>query len=692
MTRLLLIVGIALLAACGKTDTPAPADTAQVEPLAADNESVVAKTKSGIALDHIDQATRPQDDFFQYANGAWLDKTEIPPDEVRYGSWTEVRERNEARLKAILEEAAAADAEPGSDQQKIGDFYTSYMDESRADEQGIEALRDELGIIDSAESIDDLTRIFGRNLSLQLGVPFDYYVDRDQGDTTRSLFYLFQAGLGLPDRDYYFKEEEKFEEIRAGYVAYADRVLGLAGHEGSAEAAAGILALETRIAEIHWDQVRARDRSARYNLTAVADLPGMAPGLNWDVFLAAAALDGEEEIVVGMPSFVTGFAAMVPEVPLEDWKTYLKFHLIDGFGYQLSQPFFDARFQFRGRVLRDQQEPRQRWEYALNGANRLLQDAVGQIYLERYFPPEAGGRMNTMVENLRKAFGESIDALDWMQPETKAEAHKKLAALKVYVGYADQWREYSRVDISADDLMGNMIRGTRETYDDDIRKLGKPPLDGEFSRGTQEVNASIRPTTNEMFFYAGILQPPFFDLEADDAYNYGAIGAAIGHEMLHAFDNQGRKFDEKGELRDWWTAQDAEEYERRAQVMIDQYSEFEPVEGLHINGELTLGENIGDHAGLTMAFRAYQLSLDGKEAPVIDGFTGEQRFFMGYASDWRIKAREGFVREQILSDPHSPAPYRVRGVVSNMPEFYQAFDVKEGDGHWRAPEDRVKIW
>jgi putative endopeptidase len=418
----------------------------------------------------------------------------------------------------------------------------------------------------------------------------------------------------------------------------------------------------------------------------------MAPGLDWGLFLEGAQISQEEEVVVGMPSFFTGFAAMAPEVSVDDWRTYLRFHLIDGFAYQMSQPFFDARFEFRGRVLRDQQAPRQRWEYALSNANFLLRDAIGRIYLERHFPPEAGDRMRAMVENLRRAFSKSIDELDWMQPETKAEAQKKLASLKVYVGYSDHWREYSRVDIASDDLMGNMIRGTRETYFYDIRKLGKTPVDGEFGRGTQEVNASIRPTTGEMFFYAGILQPPFFDLEADDAYNYGAIGAAIGHEMLHAFDDQGRKFDENGELRDWWTAEDAEEYQRRAQVMIDQYSRFEPIDGVHINGELTLGENIGDHAGLTMAFRAYRLSLEGEEAPVIDGFTGEQRFFMGFGSVWRMKSREGRLREQLLSGPHSPARYRVIGTVTNMPEFYEAFGVKEGDGHWLPPEERVKIW
>lgn len=692
MTRLLLVAGFALLTACGNTDTPSAAVSAQVEAPASDDETAVVKKRSGIALENIDHATRPQDDFFRYANGAWMDKTEIPPDEVRYGSWTEVRERNEERLKSVLEEAAATDSEPGSDLQKIGDFYTSYMDEARADELGLEALREELGHIEAASTHDDLIPLFGRNMWLDLGAPFDYYVDRDRGDTSRNLFYLWQGGLGMPDRDYYLEDDEKFVTMRAGYVDYADKLLSLAGHEDSRAAAEAILALETRIAEIHWDKLRVRDRIETYNLTPADKLAELAPGFDWGTYLEAAGLASAAEINFSTPSFFTDFGALWTGVPVDDWKSYLTLHLIDGFAYQLSQPFFDARFEFRGRVLRGQEQSRPRWEYALQNANALLQDAIGRIYLERFFPPEADRRMRVMVDNLKKAYSRSIEELDWMQPETKAEAQKKLAALRVYVGYPEYFEDYSAVDILPDDLLGNMIRGTRSDYQRDLDDLGQPPRKGQFLIGTQQVNAYILPTASELVFLAGALQPPFFDLEADDAVNYGAIGSAIGHEMLHAFDDQGRKIDEKGELRDWWAAEDAEEYERRAQKMIDQYSAYEPIEGLNINGELTLGENIGDHAGLTMAFRGYQLSLDGKPSEVIDGFTGEQRFFMGYAGVWRLIAREEFMREQITSDPHSPSRYRVIGVVSNMPEFYEAFGVKEGDGHWRAPADRVKIW
>lgn len=703
MAKFWLIAGAAIVTACGRVETPtavqadqapaaAPADQAGAAPTAEQAPTAVKAMQSGIALDHLDSAVRPQDDFFRYANGLWLDKTEIPADEIRYGSWTEVRERNEERLKGVLEEAAAGDNEPGSDLQKIGDFYTSYMDEARVNGLGLEPLTQELDLIAGAESHKDLAVLFGRNMWLQLGVPFDYYVDRDRKDTSRNFFYLWQAGLAMPDRDYYLKDDEKFVAMRAGYVDYVEALLTMAGHDDSRAAAEAILALEIRIAEIHWERVRLRDRIATYNPTPTDELSELAPGLDWSAYLEAAGLGSAESINLSTPSFFTDFGRMFPEVPLAQWQDYLTFHLIDGFAYQLSQPFFDARFEFRGRVLRGQEQPRPRWEYALQNANVLLRDAIGRIYLERFFPPEAAERMNVMVDNLRTAYSRSIDQLDWMQPATKAEAQKKLAALTVYVGYPEYWRSYDGVKMSQDDLMANVIGGIRETYANDIRDLTQPPRQGEFARGTQEVNAYYLPTAGELVFLAGALQPPFFDLDADDAVNYGGIGAAIGHEMLHAFDDQGRKIDEKGELRDWWAAEDAEEYERRTQKMVEQYSAYEPVDGLKINGELTLGENIGDHAGLTMAYRAYQLSLGGESSPVIDGFTGEQRFFLGFAGVWRMKSREEFVREQILSDPHSPAPYRVIGVVANMPEFYEAFDVKEGDGHWRAPEDRVKIW
>jgi putative endopeptidase len=691
MPRFWLVAVAAALSACGHADKPVAVQSATA-PTASAPVAPDAQKKSGIPLDNIDQEVRPQDDFFRYVNGAWLDKTEIPPDEVRYGSWVEVRERNEARLKVVLEEAALADAEIGSDEQKIGDFYTSYMDEARVNELGLAPLEDELALIEAAESYGDLARLFGRNMWLQLGAPFDYYVDRDRKDTSRYLFYLWQGGLGMPDRDYYLKDDEKFAAMRAGYVDYADRILSLAGHVDSRAQAEAILALETRMAEIQWDKVRTRDRIATYNPMLTGELAEVAPGFEWKTYLDAAGLGSAADINLSTPSFFTDFAKLLPEVPMDQWKAYLTLHLIDGYAYQLSQPFFDARFEFRGRVLRGQEAPRERWEYALQNANVMLRDAIGRIYLERFFPPEAGERMNEMVANLRAAYSRSIDELDWMQPQTKAEAQKKLAALQVYVGYPAYWRNYKDVEIIAGDLIGNMLRGTRQTYENDIGDLSKPPRKGEFLRGTQEVNAYYLPTAGELVFLAGVLQPPFFDLEADEAINYGAIGAAIGHEMLHAFDDQGRKIDEKGELRDWWAPEDAEEYERRTQKIIEQYNAFEPIEGLHVNGELTVGENIGDLAGLTMAYRAYELSLDGKPAPVIDGFTGEQRFFLGFGGVWRMKAREDFVREQVLSDPHSPEEYRVTGVVSNMPEFYEAFDVKEGDGLWRSAEDRVEIW
>ena len=383
---------------------------------------------------------------------------------------------------------------------------------------------------------------------------------------------------------------------------------------------------------------------------------------------------------------------MFREIDVETWQMYLKFRLVNNFAYQLGDDFFDARFEFYGRKLRGQQAPKERWQYALANANALLGDALGRIYLERYFPAEAKARTEEMVDNLREAFRESIDNLEWMGPETKEEAKRKLDSLRVYVGYPEYFRDYGALEISADDLLGNMMRGQRHDYSEELGKLAGPPIKGQFLIPTQSVNAYYLPTGSELVFLAGYLQPPMFNLEADDAVNYGALGSTIGHEISHAFDDQGRKVDENGELRDWWTEEDAAKYEARAEKLVEQYTAYEPLEGIHVNGRLTLGENIADLAGLTVAYRAYLRSLDGEEAPVIDGMTGAQRFFMGMAQAERSKMREEFLREILLSDPHSPSEYRVNGIVANMPEFYEAFGVSEGDGHYKAPEERVQIW
>jgi len=668
------------------------AETSPVSSTAASGGSAAPMLSSGLLADDMDTTVRPQDDFFRYANGGWLARTEIPPERAAYGAFTEVHERNEKRLKVILEEAAAADAPAGSDMQLVGDFYASYMDKARANKLGLEPLGALLAQISAAKTHEDILRLYGRFIRLNVEDPFAFYVDRDRGDTRRSLFYFWQGGLGLPDRDYYTKDDEKFAEIRDAYVGYIGQILALSGADGSEDTAKSIMELETRLAALHWPQEKLRDRIATYNLMDRDALATMAPGIDWDIYLEAAGLGQQDEVVVGTPSFFTGFGDLFGETGVDLWRSYLRFKLINSFAKELSEEYFDASFDFYGRVLRDKQKPMERWQYALAEINGILGDALGRIYLERYFPEQARVRTAAMVDNLRAAFRESMAELDWMSPETRQQAMRKLDALTVYIGYPGTWREYAGLEILPDDLVGNEIRGRIFDFDAGLRELTEGPKDGEFGYPTHMVNAYYRPTAGELVFLAGVLQPPFFNLDADDAINYGAIGAGIGHEMSHAFDDQGRKVDEKGENRDWWTAEDAARYEARAAVLVEQFEQYEPIEGININGQLTLGENIADLAGLTIAYRAYQRSLDGREAPVIDGFTGNQRFFFGFANIWRTLAREGHLREILLSDPHSPGEYRVIGTLSNMPEFYEAFDVKEGDGLYRAPEDRVRIW
>lgn len=678
MTRLLcLAVVLTALTGCDSR-TPEP--------------PVSAPMSSGLDLDAVDGTVRPQDDFYRFVNGGWLDSTRIPPERASYGAFVEVHERNEKRLKTILEEAASADASQGSDKQLIGSFYTSYMDQARANELGLEPLAAMLSSIDDARTHDDVLRLFGQFIRMDIEHPFAYYVDRDRGDTRRSLFYFWQGGLGLPDRDYYLKDDEKFAEIRAAYVDYVKTILSLSGQIEAAEAAPRIMELETRLAEIHWPQEKLRDRIATYNLTDSAGLEAMVPGFDWAAYLGSAGLGDQQQVVIGTPSFFTGFGEIFAATEIELWRSYLRFKLINSFANQLGDDYADANFQFYGKALRDKEKPLERWQFALNNINGILGDALGRIYLEHYFPDSARVRTEAMIDNLRAAFRESMDELEWMSAETRTQAKRKLDALTVYVGYPGTWREYAGLQMRPDDLIGNKIRGLHFAFDTKLRELVDGPKDGEFGRPTHTVNAYYRPTAGELVFLAGVLQPPFFDTEADDAINYGAIGAGIGHEMSHAFDDQGRKVDEKGENRDWWTPEDAERYETRAARLVEQFAQYEPIDGVPINGELTLGENIADLAGLTIAYRAYKRSLGGREAPVIDGYTGDQRFFFGFARIWRTKAREGYLREKLLSDPHSPGPYRVIGTLSNMPEFYAAFGVGEGDALYRAPEDRAKIW
>jgi predicted metalloendopeptidase len=694
MKRLLFITAPAiLLIGCGQPESPAASGSAVTPappgPSAPDAGHV---RSSGLDLQNMDTSVRPQDDFFRYVNGGWLADTEIPPDRSGWGVGYELHERNEKRLRSVLQEAAASEAAPGTDLQLIGDFYASYMDTERANALGIEPLAGELAAIDAATSHADILQLFARFARLNIEHPFKFTISRDFGDTSRNVGYIWQGGLSLPDRDYYLKDDSTFVEARTAYAGYVDTMLSLAGYDDDGPAGRALLGLETQLAEVSWPAEKLGDYTAIYNLMDRDDMAEMAPAFDWDAYLDAAGLGGQEQVVMETPSFFKGFGEIFSATDIEVLKSYLRFKLVDHFGYKLSDPFMQARFGFYGQQLRGQQEPLERWQYALANANSLLGDALGKIYLERYFPLEAKARTEEMVVSLKAVMAESIDDLEWMSDATKLEAKKKLEALRVYVGYPGQWKEYDGLEIRPDDLVGNMMRLERYDYERLITQLSEPPIDGEFAIPTQSVNAYYSPDAGELVFLAGYLQPPMFDMTADDAMNYGALGSTIGHEISHAFDEEGRTIDEKGELRDWWTEADAAKFEARAQLLVDQFNQYEPLPGLFINGELTLGENIADLAGLAIAYRAYMRSLGGQEAPVIDGYTGEQRFFIANAASSRGIRRPGLLRELVLSDPHSPDEFRVNGIVNNLPEFYAAFDVKEGDALYLPEDERVHIW
>ncbi|MEN8145523.1 MAG: M13 family metallopeptidase [Gemmatimonadota bacterium] len=647
----------------------------------------------GVELSNFDDSVRPQDDFFRHVNGGWLEKTEIPADRSNYGSFTVLAEDAEANLRAIIQEAAdEPDRMEGSDVQKIGDLYASFMNTEFIGQRGLSPLQDEMDRIAELSTKADVISYMGYAQTARTQAPFRFFVGQDAKNSTEYISYLSQSGLGLPDRDYYFDESDRFAEIRTEYVKYVEDLLTLGGQEAPQAAARAIMEIETRIASDHWTRVQNRDRNATYNKHDIGSASELAPGFDWTAFLNAAQVGQVEEFIIRQPSFFEALPAIVAETPLEDWKAYFSYKLLNSWAPNLPQEFVARNFDFFGRTLRGTEENRPRWKRGVAAVQGSLGEMLGGRYVERHFLPESKVRMETMVENLRAVFGTSIDGLEWMQDDTKEQAQAKLEKFVSKIGFPDQWKDYSGLEIRQDDLIGNLMRSRAVEYRRMTDKLGKPVDRGEWFMTPQTVNAYYSSTMNEIVFPAAILQPPFFNVEADDAVNYGAIGAVIGHEFSHGFDDQGRKSDGDGNLRDWWTEKDGEEFKSRAGRLVDQYNEFSPIEGMNVNGELTLGENIGDLAGLTMAYRAYKRSLGGEEAPVIDGFTGDQRFFLGWAQVWRRKYRSEELRRRLVTDPHSPSEYRTNGILANMPEFHEAFETREGDGMYQAPQERVKIW
>lgn len=673
----------AVLAACGQQGDQA------------ENAATAKTTKtlvSGIDTAGFDTAIRPQDDFFRYVNGTWLANTEIPADKSNYGAFNALSDKAEADLRVIIEEAAAADAAAGTDTQKVGDFYATFMDEARAETLGAKPVQPYLDAIDSVKSHDDVHARMAELVKLGVEIPFGGFIGADAKNSSQYAMILWQNGLGMPDRDYYLSDEEKFVKLRDAYTAHVKTMLEKVGHANAGDAAANILALETRIAEGQWTRVENRDDNKTYNKIAVADLDSELPGFEWAAFLEQSGAGKAEAVIVSQPSYFKSFAAMFTEVPVETWKDYMRFHTVSSFAPLLSSEFVNADFDFYSNTLRGIQENRPRWKRGVAVVEGALGEVVGKLYVERHFSPEAKARMVKLVDNLLVTFDKSIDELEWMGEETKKAAHEKLSKFTVKIGYPDKWKDYSGLDVVEGDLVGNVLRSRAFEYERELAKLGQPVDKSEWFMTPQTVNAYYNPTTNEIAFPAAILQPPFFNLDADDAVNYGAIGGVIGHEISHGFDDSGADYDGDGNLRNWWTEQDLAEFNARGKALSEQYSEFSPVEGMFVNGDLTLGENIGDLSGLTIAHKAYRMSLDGQPAPEIDGLTGDQRFFMGWAQVWRRKYREEELINRLKTDPHSPSEYRVVGVVRNMPEFYEAFGVKEGDGMYLPAAERVKLW
>jgi predicted metalloendopeptidase len=646
---------------------------------------------SGIDPSAMDRAVRPQDDLFRHVNGTWLANTPFPAEYSSAGIGIMLFEKAQADVQAILLEAAAAGDKATPDMRRLGDMYTSFMDEETVEDRGIAPLKPlfaEIGAIDGPAA---LAQFFGRAQGLGISVPIGVYVYPDARNSTHNVAYLSQDGLGLPNRDYYLKQEKEYVEFRSKYVDYLAKLLTLAGEKDGAARAAKILELETRIATDQWTPVQNRDPIATYNKHDVKSAHALAPKVDWKSYFLASGLPGGQ-FIVRQPTYATALGGHMHDADLAAWKDYLTVRTIGAYARVLSSDFVEASFEFNSRTLRGTEALRPRWKRAVQETDGAMGEAIGAAYVARHFPPEAKARMVTLVDNLLAEFDRGIDSLEWMSDETKAEAHAKLRKINVKIAYPDKWRDYTGLEVRADDLAGNLMRSNQFEWEWQAARAGKPKDPTEWFMTPQTVNAYYLPTNNEIVFPAAFLQPPYFDMRADDAANYGAIGSVIGHEISHGFDDRGRQYDGDGNLRDWWTAEDNEKFKTRASGLIRQYSAFEALPGLNVNGELTLGENIGDLSGAAVAYGAYIRSLNGAEAPVIDSFTGPQRFFLGYAQAWRTKWRDGLMREVVLTDPHAPSEFRANGVVANMDEFYAAFGVKEGDQLWRPAAERVKIW
>ena len=636
--------------------------------------------------------TQPEADFFDYVNGKWIAATPIPAEFSSYGVTHIVFERTEEQIRELVENLPATDSANFAER-TINNLYSAFLDETRVNERGLSPLQSAIERIDSITTHEDVWRAFGDLQRVGVNVPVQFFTETDANDPDRLLPYFWQGGLGLPDRDYYLSDAEKLVTARTAYVQHIDAMYRLAGWDSEA-VGNRLLELETRLARIQWSRVQNRDRERIYgNQRTLAQADAASGPYNWSVMFSALGIDsGIEPLVLAQDSYFEALPELITATDVALWREYLRFGLLKAFAPYLNQAIVDEDFDFQGKTLRGQEALRPRWKRGIAFVNRSAGELLGQLYVAAHFPESSKAQIKALVENLRGAFAASIDELDWMTPATKEAAKAKLAAFRAKLGYPDHWRDYEGLETDATALVESVWSVREFNHEYEVEKLNAPTDRSEWGMSPQTVNAYYRPTFNEIVFPAAILQPPFFNAAADPAANYGAIGAVIGHEFSHGFDDQGRKFDGTGRLRDWWQESDATAYESRAAQLVAQYESFSPLPDTKINGRLTLGENIADLAGLAIAYKAYQRSLGDKPAPVIDGFTGDQRFFISYAQSWRGHMREERLRELLLSDPHAPGRYRVLGVLRNIPEFQRAFGVTEGDAMYLPPEQQVQIW
>lgn len=683
-------VALGLTAACAqpaaKAPTPPPAETA--------SSPAPAKPKLGtfgVDLQGADTSTKPGDDFYEFAGGGWMKEHTIPADRSRWGMFDELREESDANVRALLDALSKTSPAEGTSAQKAADFYAAFLDTKAIEDKGFDPVRAHLTAIAEAKTLDDIVKLMGRP-DMPVEAPIGMGVGFDAKDPDRYVVLIGQSGLGLPEREYYLKKEPQFEEIRGKYEAHIARVLAMVDDAKAAANAKAILALETKIAEAHWPIAERRERDKTYNPRTITELEKEAPKFPWKAYVAAQGFAEETPFVVREITAMPKLAGVFAATPVSTWRAYLTYHLLTASASVLPKQLDDEAFDFYGRTLSGQPEQRDRWKRGVSAVNGALGDAIGELYVEKHFQPKAKAEMDRLVENVRAAFRVRINALDWMTPETKKAALEKLEAFRPKIGYPAKWKDYSSLEVVQGDAFGNAVRSNAWQQEYMRSKLGKPTDRDEWFMTPQTVNAYYNAAFNEIVFPAAILQPPFFDPDADPAVNYGGIGGVIGHEMGHGFDDQGSKSDAKGVLRTWWGESDIEAFKKRTDSLADQYAEFEPLPGLKLNGRLTLGENIGDLGGLAIAHEAYKLSLGEQPAPVVDGYTGDQRFFLGWAQVWRTLSRDEALRNQVLTDPHSPAKYRVNGVVRNLDAWYDAFGVKEGDSLYLPPEKRVKIW